>query len=93
MTGARPEQRVPMTRLRARIAERLVEAQRTAAILTTFNEVNLAAVMELRKRYREVFEKAHEVRLGFLSFFVKAAVEALKRFPVVNASVDGGDIV
>ncbi len=93
MSGARPEQRVPMTRLRARIAERLVEAQHSAAILTTFNEVNLAAVTELRRRYRDAFEKAHEVRLGFLSFFVKAAVEALKRFPVVNASVDSPDIV
>jgi 2-oxoglutarate dehydrogenase E2 component (dihydrolipoamide succinyltransferase) len=93
MSGSRPEQRVPMTRLRARIAERLVEAQRSAAILTTFNEVSLAAVNQLRQRYREAFEKAHEVRLGFMSFFVKAAVEALQRFPVVNASVDGSDVV
>ncbi|MGD8309769.1 MAG: 2-oxoglutarate dehydrogenase complex dihydrolipoyllysine-residue succinyltransferase [Chromatiales bacterium] len=91
--GARPEQRVPMTRLRARIAERLVEAQRTAAILTTFNEVNVQAVNDLRRRYRDAFEKEHEVRLGFMSFFVKASVEALKRFPAVNASVDGSDIV
>jgi len=91
--GARPEQRVPMTRLRARIAERLVQAQHTAAILTTFNEVNLQAVQDLRKKHQERFEKEHEVRLGFMSFFVKAVVEALKRFPVVNASVDGSDIV
>jgi 2-oxoglutarate dehydrogenase E2 component (dihydrolipoamide succinyltransferase) len=89
----RPEKRVAMTRLRARIAERLVEAQRTAAMLTTFNEVNMAPVMELRERYRERFEKQHGVRLGFMSFFVKAAVEALKRFPEVNASIDGADIV
>ena len=93
MTGERPEQRVPMTRLRARIAERLLEAQQNAAILTTFNEVNLKAVNDLRARYREQFEKEHEVRLGFMSFFIKAAVEALKTFPVVNASVDGKDIV
>jgi 2-oxoglutarate dehydrogenase E2 component (dihydrolipoamide succinyltransferase) len=91
--GARPEQRVPMTRLRARIAERLVQAQHTAAILTTFNEVNLQAVQELRKRYQDRFEKEHGIRVGFMSFFVKAVVEALKRFPVVNASVDGSDIV
>jgi 2-oxoglutarate dehydrogenase E2 component (dihydrolipoamide succinyltransferase) len=89
----RPEQRVPMTRLRARVAERLLQAQQNAAILTTFNEVNLQGVMDLRKRHREQFEKVHEVRLGFMSFFVKAAVEALKRFPVVNASVDGQDII
>lgn len=89
----RPEQRVPMTRLRARVAERLVQAQQTAAILTTFNEVNMQPVMDLRARYKERFEKQHEVRLGFMSFFVKAAVEALKRFPVVNASVDGNDII
>ncbi len=82
-----------MTRLRARIAERLVEAQRTAAMLTTFNEVNMAPVMELRERYRERFEKQYGVRLGFMSFFVKACVEALKRFPEVNASIDGHDIV
>jgi 2-oxoglutarate dehydrogenase E2 component (dihydrolipoamide succinyltransferase) len=89
----RPEQRVPMTRLRARIAERLLQAQQNAAILTTFNEVNMQPVMELRGRYKERFEKQKEVRLGFMSFFVKAAVEALKRFPVVNASVDGADII
>jgi len=87
------DQRVPMTRLRARIAERLVEAQRNAAILTTFNEVNLQTVMQLRKQHGQNFEKAHGVRLGFMSFFVKAAVEALKKFPLVNASVDGNDIV
>jgi len=87
------EQRVPMSRLRARIAERLVEAQQTAAILTTFNEVNLQAVIDLRSRYRERFEQEHGVRLGFMSFFVKASVEALKRFPILNASVDGHDII
>jgi 2-oxoglutarate dehydrogenase E2 component (dihydrolipoamide succinyltransferase) len=91
--GGRQERRVPMTRLRARIAERLVQAQSTAAMLTTFNEVDLKAVNELRARYRERFEKEHGARLGFMSFFVKACVEALKRFPVVNASVDGSDIV
>ena len=89
----RSEQRVPMTRLRARIAERLVEAQQTAAMLTTFNEVDLTEVMALRKRYRDSFEKQHGVRLGFMSFFAKAAVEALKKFPVVNASVDGTDVL
>ncbi len=89
----RTEKRVPMTRLRARIAERLVEAQHTAAILTTFNEVNMGPVMELRKKYVDKFEKQEGVKLGFMSFFVKAAVEALKRFPEVNASVDGSDIV
>lgn len=89
----RPERRVAMTRLRARIAERLVEAQRNAAMLTTFNEVNMLPVTELRNRYRERFEKQHGVRLGFMSFFVKAAVEALKRFPEVNASIDGHDVV
>ena len=89
----RLEQRVAMTRLRARVAERLVQAQQTAAILTTFNEVDLSAVNELRRQYRDSFEKAHGVRLGFMSFFIKACVEALKRFPVINASVDGGDIV
>jgi 2-oxoglutarate dehydrogenase E2 component (dihydrolipoamide succinyltransferase) len=89
----REEKRVPMTRLRARIAERLVEAQQTAAMLTTFNEVDLTAVMALRKRYRDEFEKKHGVRLGFMSFFAKASVEALKQFPVVNASVEGSDIV
>jgi len=91
--GQRDERRVPMTRLRARIAERLVQAQSTAAMLTTFNEVDLKAVNELRARYKEKFEKEHGARLGFMSFFVKACVEALKRFPVVNASVDGNDIV
>jgi len=89
----REEKRVPMTRLRARIAERLVEAQQTAAMLTTFNEVDLTEVMSLRKRYRDDFEKAHGVRLGFMSFFAKAAVEALKKFPVVNASVEDNDII
>ncbi|MEK7737825.1 MAG: 2-oxo acid dehydrogenase subunit E2, partial [Pseudomonadota bacterium] len=89
----RPEQRVPMSRLRARIAERLVQSQSMAAILTTFNEVNMAPVMELRKKYLEKFEKEHGVRLGFMSFFVKAAVAALKKYPVLNASVDGNDIV
>lgn len=91
--GAREERRVPMTRLRARIAERLVEAQSTAAMLTTFNEVDLKAVMELRARYKDKFEKKHGARLGFMSFFVKACIEALQRFPEVNASVDGKDIV
>lgn len=90
---AREERRVPMTRLRARIAERLVEAQQTAAMLTTFNEVDLTEVMALRKRYRDDFEKKHGVRLGFMSFFAKASVEALRKFPVVNASVEGSDIV
>lgn len=89
----RREQRVPMTRLRTRIAERLVEAQHTAAMLTTFNEVDLTEVMALRSRYRDVFEKQHGVRLGFMSFFAKASIEALKKFPVVNASVEGTDIV
>ncbi|MGB6605373.1 MAG: dihydrolipoyllysine-residue succinyltransferase, partial [Steroidobacteraceae bacterium] len=87
------EQRVPMTRLRARIAQRLIEAQATQALLTSFNEVDLAAVQELRARYKERFEKENGVKLGFTSFFVKAAIEALKRFPVVNASVDGTDII
>jgi 2-oxoglutarate dehydrogenase E2 component (dihydrolipoamide succinyltransferase) len=91
--AGRPEQRVPMSRLRQRVAERLVQSQSTAAILTTFNEVNMAPVMEMRKRYQERFEKEHGTRLGFMSFFLKAAVHALKRFPVVNASVDGNDIV
>jgi len=89
----RNEQRVPMTRLRARIAERLVDAQQTAAMLTTFNEVDLTEVMALRSRYRDSFEKKHGVRLGFMSFFAKASVEALKLFPVVNASVEGTDVV
>jgi len=92
-TGERPEQRVPMTRLRARIAERLIEAQQTAAILTTFNEVNLDAVNRMRADYRDRFESKHDVRLGFMSFFVKASIEALKRFTAVNASIDGNDIV
>lgn len=91
--GERPQKRVPMSRLRARIAERLVEAQQTAAILTTFNEVNMQPLMDLRTRYRDQFEKTHSVRLGFMSLFVKAAVEALKRFPEVNASIEGEDIV
>ena len=90
---ARTEQRVPMTRLRAKIAERMVEAQQSAAMLTTFNEVDLTEVMALRSRYKEDFEKTHDVRLGFMSFFAKASVEALKKFPVVNASVEGDDIV
>ena len=92
-TSGRPEQRVPMSRLRQRVAERLVQSQSTAAILTTFNEVNMAPVMEMRKKYQERFEKEHGTRLGFMSFFVKAAVHALKRYPVVNASIDGTDIV
>jgi 2-oxoglutarate dehydrogenase E2 component (dihydrolipoamide succinyltransferase) len=91
--AGRPEQRVPMSRLRARVAERLVQSQSTAAILTTFNEVNMQPLMELRKKYQERFEKEHGVKLGFMSFFVKAAVHALRKFPVVNASVDGSDIV
>ena len=91
--GDRPEQRVPMSRLRKRVAERLLESQSNAAILTTFNEVNMQPVMDLRKKYRERFEKEHGVKLGFMSFFVKAVVAALKKFPVVNASVDGDDIV
>ena len=91
--GERPEQRVPMSRLRARVAERLVQSQSTNAILTTFNEVNMAPVMALRKQYGEKFEKTHGVRLGFMGFFVKAAVAALQKFPIINASVDGNDIV
>jgi len=91
--GARAEQRVPMTRLRARIAQRLIEAQSTQALLTTFNEVDLTATQELRARYKERFEKEHGVKLGFMSFFVKASIEALKKFPVLNASVDGSDII
>ena len=91
--GDRPEERVPMTRLRARVAERLLQSQSTNAILTTFNEINMAPVMEMRKRMQERFEKEHGVKLGFMSFFVKAAVHALKKFPVLNASVDGNDIV
>jgi 2-oxoglutarate dehydrogenase E2 component (dihydrolipoamide succinyltransferase) len=92
-SAGRAERRVPMTRLRARIAERLVQAQSTAAMLTTFNEVDLKAVNELRAKYKDRFEKQHGARLGFMSFFVKACVEALRRFPVVNASIDGNDIV
>jgi len=91
--GDRPEERVPMTRLRARVAERLLQSQSTNAILTTFNEINMAPVMEMRKRMQERFEKEHGVKLGFMSFFVKAAVHALKKFPILNASVDGNDIV
>ncbi|WP_300455957.1 2-oxoglutarate dehydrogenase complex dihydrolipoyllysine-residue succinyltransferase [Accumulibacter sp.] len=91
--GDRPEQRVPMSRLRARVAERLLQSQATNAILTTFNEVNMGPIMALRKQYAERFEKAHGVRLGFMGFFVKAAVAALQKFPVINASVDGNDIV
>jgi 2-oxoglutarate dehydrogenase E2 component (dihydrolipoamide succinyltransferase) len=91
--GKRSEKRVPMSRLRARIAERLVQSQSTAAILTTFNEVNMQAIMDLRARYKDKFEKEHGVKLGLTSFFVKAAVAALKKFPIVNASVDGNDII
>ena len=91
--GDRPEQRVPMSRLRARVAERLLQSQSSNAILTTFNEVNMAPVMEMRKRFQEKFEKEHGVKIGFMSFFVKAAVAALKKYPVLNASVDGSDIV
>ena len=93
MLAGRPEQRVPMSRLRARVAERLVQSQSTAAILTTFNEVNMQPVMDMRNRYKDRFEKEHGAKLGFMSFFVKAAVAALKKYPVVNASVDGNDIV
>ena len=92
ITG-RPEQRVPMSRLRARIAERLVQSQSTAAILTTFNEVNMQPVIDMRNKYKDKFEKEHGVKLGFMSFFVKAAVAALKKFPLVNASIDGNDII
>jgi 2-oxoglutarate dehydrogenase E2 component (dihydrolipoamide succinyltransferase) len=91
--GDRPEERVPMSRLRARIAERLLQSQSTNAILTTFNEVNMAPVMELRAKYKDKFEKEHGVKLGFMSFFVKAAVAALKKYPILNASVDGNDII
>ena len=91
--GERAEKRVPMTRLRASIAKRLVDAQQTAAMLTTFNEVNMAPIMELRKQYQESFVKRHGIKLGFMSFFTKAATEALKRFPAVNASIDGNDMV
>jgi len=91
--GERPEQRVPMSRLRARVAERLLQSQSTNAILTTFNEVNMAPVMDLRKKFQDAFTKEHGTKLGFMSFFVKAAVHALKKYPVLNASVDGNDIV
>ena len=91
--GDRPEERVPMSRLRARIAERLVQSQSTNAILTTFNEVNMQPVIDLRNKYKDKFEKEHGVKLGFMSFFVKAAVAALKKYPIINASVDGNDIV
>ncbi len=91
--GDRPEERVPMSRLRARIAERLLQSQSTNAILTTFNEVNMAPVMDLRNKYKDKFEKEHGVKLGFMSFFVKAAVAALKKYPILNASVDGNDII
>lgn len=91
--GERPEQRVPMSRLRARVAERLLQSQSTNAILTTFNEVNMAPVMEMRKKFQDTFTKEHGVKIGFMSFFVKAAVHALKKFPMINASVDGNDIV
>ncbi len=93
LLGDRPEQRVPMSRLRARVAERLLQSQSTNAILTTFNEVNMAPVMDMRKRFQERFEKEHGVKIGFMSFFVKAAVAALKKYPLLNASVDGTDIV
>jgi len=93
VAGAREEQRVPMTRIRARIAERLLEAKNNTAMLTTFNEVDLKAVSELRARYKDQFEKAHGVKLGFMSFFIKAALEALKKYPVLNASVDGQDVI
>ncbi len=92
-SGARVEKRVPMTRLRARIAERLVDAQHTAAMLTTFNEINMKPVMDIRAKYKTQFEKTHDSKLGFMSFFVKATTEALKRFPAINASIDGSDIV
>jgi 2-oxoglutarate dehydrogenase E2 component (dihydrolipoamide succinyltransferase) len=91
--AGRPEQRVPMSRLRQRVAERLVQSQQTNAILTTFNELNMQPVMDLRNKYKDKFEKEHGVKLGFMSFFVKAAVHALKKYPVLNASVDGSDII
>ena len=91
--GERPEQRVPMSRLRARVAERLLQSQSSNAILTTFNEINMAPVMEMRKKFQDKFEKEHGIKLGFMSFFVKAAVHALKKYPVLNASVDGNDIL
>lgn len=93
IASLRPEQRVPMTRLRAKVAERLLQAQQNAAMLTTFNEVNLKSVIDLRNQYKERFEKKHNVKLGFMSFFVKASIEALKRFPAINASIDGNDII
>lgn len=93
VASLRPEQRVPMTRLRAKIAERLLQAQQNAAMLTTFNEVNLKAVIDLRNQYKERFESKHSIKLGFMSFFVKASIEALKRFPAINASIDGNDII
>jgi len=93
LVGERVEKRVPMTRLRARIAERLVDAQHTAAMLTTFNEINMKPVMDVRSKYKDEFEKVHDTKLGFMSFFVKAATEALKKFPAINASIDGNDIV
>jgi 2-oxoglutarate dehydrogenase E2 component (dihydrolipoamide succinyltransferase) len=91
--GERIEKRVPMTRLRKRVAERLLAATQQTAMLTTFNEVNMKPIMEMRKQYKDIFEKRHGARLGFMSFFVKAATEALKRYPAVNASIDGDDIV
>ena len=91
--AGRTEKRVPMTRLRKRIAERLLEAKNTTAMLTTFNEINMAPIMKLRKRYGEIFEKKHGIKLGFMSFYVKAVVESLKRYPEVNAALDGDDIV
>ncbi|BBL58270.1 2-oxoglutarate dehydrogenase complex dihydrolipoyllysine-residue succinyltransferase [Methylomonas koyamae] len=93
IAALRPEQRVPMTRLRAKVAERLLQAQQNAAMLTTFNEVNLKAVIELRNQYKDRFEAKHNIKLGFMSFFVKASIEALKRFPAINASIDGNDII
>lgn len=93
VASLRPEQRVPMTRLRAKIAERLLQAQQNAAMLTTFNEVNLKSVIDLRNQYKDRFEAKHNVKLGFMSFFVKASIEALKRFPAINASIDGNDII
>lgn len=93
LTGDRPEQRVPMSRLRQRVAERLLQSQQTNAILTTFNEVNMKPVMDLRNKYKDKFEKEHGIKLGFMGFFVKAAVAALKKYPIVNASVDGNDVV
>ncbi len=93
VASLRPEQRVPMTRLRAKVAERLLQAQQNAAMLTTFNEVNLKAVIDLRNQYKERFESKHTIKLGFMSFFVKASIEALKRFPAINASIDGNDII